>query len=417
MSVRMPISDIILYCAIFASVYVQVFFLMSFFEKKNLLSVYKPLKGDEEDLPSITFLVPCWNEETTIDNTVQSLKDLSYPKDKFFIYLIDDGSKDNTWNVMKGYENDPMVKIFKKENGGKHTALNFALPSVTTDLVASFDADTTINQDALYRIIPYFIEDKNLSAVGGSVLIKSPKTIAQKAQSIEYQMFSFTKKVLGLLGGVLVVPGAFSVFRPKPLLEVGGWQLGHNLEDLELTYRLQVKGYKVEHCHNAIAFTTGPKTVKKLFKQRLRWGYGFLNNTFDYRFAFLNKKFGNFGIFTLPMSLMSYIIIMSVFAVTWYHIILFLYDQFLVLSLVGLEGFHISAYSWFYTNTKAIVFLTLLTFIFFIVNIMIGRTISNIKRKGLINIFYFFVLYSLIVPFWVIKSVWNAINQARPAWR
>jgi cellulose synthase/poly-beta-1,6-N-acetylglucosamine synthase-like glycosyltransferase len=140
---------------------------MSFFEKKNLLGAYKPLKGDEKELPSITFLVPCWNEESTIDNTVQSLKDLSYPKDKLFIYLIDDGSKDNTWNVMKGYENDPMVKIFKKENGGKHTALNFALPHVTTDLVASFDADTTINKDALYKIVPYFIEKKDLPLMVG----------------------------------------------------------------------------------------------------------------------------------------------------------------------------------------------------------------------------------------------------------
>jgi len=415
----MSIVDIILYTTIFISVYVQVLFLMSFFEKKKELSIYDLGNNiDLENLPEVTFLVPCWNEEKSVVRTINSIKNLIYPANKIFIHMIDDGSIDNTWEELNKFSNDPQVIIFKKINGGKFTALNYSLNDVKTKYVSSFDADTTINQDALIKIVSYFLKDDNISAVGGSILIKSPKTMAQKAQSIEYQMFSFSKKVLALLGGPLVVPGAFSMFKTKDLIKVGGWRDGHGLEDLELTYRMQVNGYKVEHSHDSIAFTTGPKTIRKLFIQRLRWGYGFLKNTEDYKTAIFNKKFGNFGIFTLPMSLVSYFVIVTVFGISWYHIFLFLYDKFVIFKLLGVKAlFGNVSFDLFYFNTKAMVFLSILTIIFFAITIIMGRKISKVKEKNIGHVFYFFLLYSLIVPFWVIKNIWNAIISKRPAWR
>ena len=412
------LKEIVLYIAIFASVYVQVFFLLIFFENKKFLKKKDKEVFDLSLAKSVTFLVPCWNEEKTIANTIASIKALSYPQDKISIFLINDGSTDNTWQVIQQFIGDNQIKVFNKENGGKHSALNHGLKKVETELVCSIDADTTLNNDSLENIVSFFVKDSNIDAVGGNVLIKKPKTIAQKAQSIEYQMFSFTKKMLGFLGGVLVVPGAFSVFKTKSVIKVGGWGVGHNLEDLELTYRLQTKGYKVEHSNNAIAITSGPVSVKALFKQRLRWGYGFLNNTFDYRFAMFNKDFGNFGFFTLPMSLMSYIIIMTVFFISWYNIILFMYDKFLIWKLVGFNAiFTKFSFGFFYLNTKAIVFLSFIAVIFLLSNIMLGRKISNIKDRNFFHVFYFFILYSLLVPLWVAKSIWNALSKARPAWR
>lgn len=413
-------KDIVLYVAIFASVYVQVFFLLIFLENKKFLEKKKENKNiiNSSLYKTITLLVPCWNEEKTIANTVRSIKSLSYPQDKIFIFLINDGSSDRSWEVMQEFINDPYVRLFNKENGGKYSALNYGLKYVNTELVCSIDADTDLKNDALEKIVSFFIKRPEVDAVGGNVLIKKPKTIAQKAQSIEYQMFSFTKKMLAFLGGVLVVPGAFSVFKTKVINEVGGWGAGHNLEDLELTYRLQTKGYKVEHSNEATAITSGPVSVKKLFKQRLRWGYGFLNNTYDYRFAFFKKKFGNFGFFTLPMSLMSYVIIMVIFFISWYNIALFLYNKFLIWKLIGFGAlFTKLSISSFYINTKAIVFLSIIAIAFLIINIILGRKISNVKEKNITHIFYFFVLYSLIVPFWVLKSILNTINKARPSWR
>lgn len=416
----LSVKDAILYLAVFASVYVQIFYLIVFFEnRKKLNSKSAPHTPQTAEPKAMTILVPCWNEEQTVDATVASIRSLDYPQDKLHIFLIDDGSTDNTWKAIQTYKDAPHIKIFTKENGGKHSALNFGLQYVETELVCSIDADTVLKQDALEKIVAYFETNKKVAAVGGSVLIRSPKTFAQKAQSMEYQMFSYNKKMLAFLDGAMVAPGAFSVYLTTALKKVGGWKTGHNLEDLELTYRLHAEGYSVEHAHQAIALTAGPTTVRKLFRQRLRWGYGFLKNSYDYRHLFLNKQYGNFGLFTMPMSLASYFIITSIFFVSWYNIILMLYDKFLIVKLIGVSAlFEKFSFDFFYVNTKAIVFLGVVTFLFLLTNIFLGRFISNIKEKSRLSHFvYFYILYGFIAPFWILRSVWNSIRSARPAWR
>lgn len=411
-------KDIILYIVVFASAYMQVFFLLVFLENRNSLEIKKRKRFDYSLSKTITFLVPFWNEEKTIINTVLSLKSLSYPQDKISIFLINDGSTDNSWEVVQKFANDNQIKLFNKENGGKHTALNYGLSFVESELVCCIDADTTLNQDALENAVSFFIEDSSMAAVGGNILIRNPQSIAQKAQSIEYQMYSFTKKMLAFMGGVMVSPGAFSVFRKDALKEIGGWSSGHYLEDMELTYRLHTKGYKIEHSNSAMAITSGPLSLRGLFKQRLRWGYGFIRNTFDYRFAMFNKKFGNFGFFTLPTSLISYITILSVFFITWYNMISFLYDKFLIFKLVGFHAiFKKVSFNLFYIDTKAIAFLSLLTFLFLVLNFILGKKFSSVKEINFVNLFYFFVVYSILVPLWVLKSIFNALIKTRPSWR
>ena len=413
----MPALDIVIYIAAFLAVYMQVFLFVTFIQKRKFVDNGNG-EVDLNLLPAITFLVPCWNEEKKLDTTILSLRKIDYPKEKFFIIIIDDGSIDGTWKEMQKYKNDSQIQIFTQKNSGKYEALNNGLRHASTNLVASIDADTIIKEDALLKAMQYFIKDKDLASLGCSVLIKSPKTFIQKAQSIEYQMFSFSKKVLDLLNGVLVVPGAFSIFKKPVLLSIGGWKAGNGMEDLELTYRLQVNGYKIAHCHNAIAFTSGPKTLKTLFKQRLRWAYGFLRTTYDYRSAIFNRKFGNFGFYTLPTALISYIVILTIFSISWYRIFNFIYDKILAYRLIGFNAFVGDfSFSWFFVNTKAIVFITIVTTVFLILNIFLGRYISQVKDKKFGYLIYFFVIYSVILPFWVLRSVFNAFLSNKPSWR
>ena len=417
-----PMSNavsILFYILVFCALYSQVFFLFSFIEKrKNIKSKDNALTDDE--LPAITCIVPCWNEERTVARTIRSLRAVEYPREKLHLIFVDDGSTDRTWNVLSRYKTMPNVTILRKENGGKHTALNFALPYVTTPLVSSFDADTLIAPDALRKIAAYFSKDSGLSAVGGTVLIDNPKTITQKAQNIEYQMFAYSKKVLGLLGGVLVVPGAFSVFKTEALALVGGYKRGHNLEDLELTYRLQVKGHKVDHAHDAVVYTKGPDSILGLFKQRLRWSYGFINNTLDYRYTIFNRKFGNFGIFTVPMSAFAYVIILAIFFMTWYRIFEFLIQKFVALKLVGAPSVagSLFAFDWFFVNTEALVFLSAAMYGFIFLSIYLGRRLSKVSTtRSYAHVFWFLVLYSAVVPFWIIKSLYSTARSTRPSWR
>lgn len=409
------ITTIIFYILVFLAIYLQVFLLTVFFEKRDQI---KEVKKEPTKYPGVTFLIPCFNEEGTIDGTIQSVLSLDYPENKLKIIAIDDGSSDSTWQILQKYKDHENIKIITKENGGKHTALNLALLHVDTPLVVSFDADTKILKDAVKKAVVYFENDEELMALGGAVLISKPKTFVQKAQSIEYQMFSFSKKMLGLLGGVLVVPGAFSMFRVEAFEKAGGYKDAHKLEDLELTFRMQVAGLKVDHSHDAFVYTKGPDTAKALFKQRLRWGYGFINNMFDYRHAIFNKKYGNFGFFTLPMGIISYMVILNVFFITWYHIVRFFIEKSIEVKTLGLGTLvPNSFFDWFFVNTEATAFLTLFMYGSIFLAIYLGGRVSKVEKTSFVNMACFMVVYSFLVPLWVIKAIYNTLLGKKVAWR
>lgn len=411
--------DYIYTSLLFIAIYIQVFFLILFFEHKDIFG--KSTDEEEvfniEDYLSVTFLIPCWNEEETVKKTIESVLSLEYPKHKFHIIAIDDGSKDNTWNILQEYKNHPQVTILTKENGGKHSALNYGLTFVKTELVASFDADTEIAPNALMKAIPLFMKDSALMALGGTVLIAEPKTFVQKAQQIEYEIFSFTKKMLGLLQGVFVVPGAFSIFRKEVFDIVGGYRNAHNLEDIELTMRMHTHGLKIDHAHNAIVKTKGPETVKGLYKQRLRWSHGFIMNMIDYRRLLFNKTYKNLGMFTLPMTVFTYIILLFVFGYSMYKVVLAIYDTLLKMYLVGFSDFTWPQFDVFFLNTKIYAIMAIFVYLTLIISYIIGRHISEIKKHNFWNMPYFIVIYSFLAPFWVIKSIYSWLTAKRVNWR
>jgi cellulose synthase/poly-beta-1,6-N-acetylglucosamine synthase-like glycosyltransferase len=401
---------------LFWAIYFQVFFLVVFFEKRDKIHENDIVYRDNL-YPSISFLIPCWNEENTLLGTIQSILASDYPKDKLKIIAIDDGSTDKTWERLSELAGHPQITILKKENGGKHTALNLALKQVKTDLVASFDADTKIDPQALKNAVSYFIKDNTLMALGGAVLIDNPQTIVQKAQSVEYQMFSFSKKILGFIGGVFVVPGAFSIFRTKVFKKIGGYKKAYNLEDVELTMRLQEAGMKVDHCHTAFVSTKGPDSLKKLFKQRLRWSYGFILNVRDYYKLILNKKYGNFGLFTLPMNIFAPIIILFVFFLGVYRLVLFISQKIVEINLVGFNSINLFNWDMFFTNTQPTNLLAISMYVFIILSIYLGKRISKVKTLNLSHIFYFMIIYSILPPLWILKSIYNTATAKAISWR
>lgn len=408
--------DILYTSLLFIAIYIQVFFLLVFFENVGEVKEEEKEIGDN-DYPSVTFLIPCWNEQDSVINTVNSVLALDYPKDKFHVIAIDDGSTDKTLERLQEFVDHNQVQILTKDNGGKHSALNHALTFLKTELVVSFDADTKINTDAMKKAAMYFIKDPSLMALGGTVLIDKPKTIAQKAQEIEYEVFSFTKKMLGKADAVFVVPGAFSVFRREVFDIVGGYNNAHNLEDIELTIRMQKAGLKVRHAHDAIVWTKGPDTIKKLYKQRLRWSYGFIMNMLDYKAMLFNRKYKNFGIFTLPMTIFTYVILIFVFSYSVYKVLLSIIESIYKIYLVGIGQLEWPTFDTFFINTKIYVIMAMFLYISFILQYIFGRNISKISKKNFWNIPYFLIMFSFLAPVWVIKSIYNSVVKKKVLWR
>jgi len=411
------IFDVIFYILVFFSVFVQVFFLVTFLEDRRKI-VVRTGKISLAHYPAVTITVPCWNEEKTIRATVRSLLNMNYPQDKLKIFLVDDGSTDGTRNIIQEFAEYPNIKIFYKENGGKYTVLNLGLLHMDTEFFGCLDADSFADPEALVRIMSYFEKDPSIMAVAPSVVVSNLKTFIQSAQKAEYHMGVYFKKMLGFLGAINVTPGPLTIFRRKVFDDLGPYRHGHNTEDMEIAYRMQKNHYKIEHCNDAFVYTITPTTVRKLYKQRLRWIYGFINNTIDYRSVFFRKKYGNFSLFTLPTGVVTIMTVSYLFVRIIYSFGSFLSSKILEFQTIGWrfapKGINID---FFFINTRSSIFLLIFVYSLIIFAIIFGRRMAEGKWVLSLNMVYFFVIFRLLAPLWLLKAIYNTIVARKPNWR
>lgn len=411
------ISVSIFYILVFLSVYVQVFFFVTFLENRKRI-ITRNGKIKLKSYPTVTIAVPCWNEEKTVEKTVRSLMKLNYPKDKIKLFLVNDGSTDGTLSVINSFKKYPNIKVFDKENGGKFTALNLALANTESEFFGCLDADSFADSESLIRIMSYFENDKEIMAVAPSVVVDNPKNFIQKAQKAEYNMGVYYKKMLSFLGAINVTPGPLTIFRKKVFDDLGNYRLAHNTEDMEIAYRMQKNHYKIEHCNDAYVYTNAPIATKKLYRQRLRWIYGFINNTIDYRSVLFKKKYGNFAVFTLPMGIISILSVSYLFAKIVYNFFNFIYTKLVQFKLIGFS-FKSSSFTFdpFFINTQSFIFLIILVYCLVIFAILFGSKMTKDKKIFSLNTLYFFPVFGFIAPFWLLKAVFNTIINRKPSWR
>jgi cellulose synthase/poly-beta-1,6-N-acetylglucosamine synthase-like glycosyltransferase len=410
------ISSIILYILSFLSVYIQVVFLLTFLEKRREI---KRRTGpiDLVTYPKVTIIVPCWNEETTIQGTVESLLALDYPKELLKIFLIDDGSTDGTWKIMQSFVGVPQIEVFQKENGGKHTAVNLGLSMAESPFVGCLDSDSFVDSQALKRIMTYFERDASVMAVCPSILVHKPKGLMQVIQRVEYDWAVFRKKILGILGANYVTPGPFSIYKKEVFERLGYFRKAHNTEDMEIAFRMQKHHFKIDQCEDAFVYTKVPNTVKKLYKQRLRWIYGFIMNAWDYRKILFRPKFGSFSMFSVPAG------VISILAVP-YLLSFFIFNTAIAaqksVEQISMTGFHFGFghFDPFFVSTAGQTFIVVILYIFLFVSISIGRKMVTGKHGIDYYTIPFMIIFNIIAPFWILKALYNSIFVRKGvAWR
>jgi len=354
------ISNLITYIFLFASVNFEVFLLITYFENRLGIKAENALIAlGIKKYPTVTIIVPCWNEEKTVSKTVNSLLNLDYPKSKLQIMIVDDGSTDKTWERVQKFKNNPQIVLHTKENGGKFTALNYGLSKLKTDLVGCLDADSYVHKDALKQIIPYFL-DRETMAVAPSIKLWQPKTILQLLQRVEYGFGIFTRKMFHFMQAVYITPGPFSIFRREVFDKLGGYKHAHNTEDIEIALRMQKNGYKIAHAHNAFVYTVPPPTFRTLLKQRVRWSHGFMKNANDYRDMFFQKKYGNLGLLILPMAVISVVSVLFVSSVAIFNLIKTAFNEYVKIQTVGFNlNWNSFNFDWFYVNTEILALILL----------------------------------------------------------
>lgn len=408
------IPNLIMYTFLFCSLYFEVFLLITYIEKRKIIKT-EYLKMTGTNWPSTTIIVPCFNESFTAVATINSILNLDYPKDKLKIMVVDDGSTDNTLKTLEIFKENPQVQIHHKENGGKYTALNFGIENSKSDLIGCLDADSFVDKDALKNMMPYF-ENEKIMAVVPAIKVSEPKNLLQKIQRIEYGWGIFVRKVLSHLNALHVTPGPFTIFRRKIFENIGQYKHAYQTEDLEMALRMQKHNYKIANSHRSYVFTVTPNTLKTLYKQRLRWAYGFLKNIVDYKNLFFKKKYGNVGFLILPfatISIFSALYFTTNFLISIINIII---KQIVKINMVGISFSQIN-FDWFYLNTSLISIISIVILLTTIILILISGMLSEGKLKIKPEFFYFIFLYPIIAPLWLGGAVFNIIFSKTMTWR
>src|SRR5579885_3019371 len=252
--------------------------------------------------PLVTIHVPAYNEGEVISRTLESLMNLKYENKE--IIVIDDGSTDLTSIIASWYKRLG-VKVLRKPNGGKASALNYGLLFARGEIVITIDSDSMVEREAIDRIVR-IMGDEKVAAVAGNIRVLNSKSTITRIQELEYMMgINVVRRAFALYGSVMVVPGAFGAFRRNETIQAGGYDTDTLTEDFDLTIKLLKTGLQVGSSSTGLGFTEVPSTWKVLYKQRLRWSTGTYQTIFKHRDAIWNRRYGLLHSLVFPMILLS----------------------------------------------------------------------------------------------------------------
>ncbi|MBT3787831.1 MAG: glycosyltransferase family 2 protein [Alphaproteobacteria bacterium] len=287
----------------------------------------------------ISLFAPAYNEEANIVESVHSLLALHYPH--FEVIVINDGSTDGTLETLiDAFELVPVERSFElsvshkpvrqiyassrnrklvvidKENGGKSDALNAGINVSRYPLFCAMDADSLLETDALLRVVQPFVDDPSVVAVGGTVRIVNgctvraghitkvalPKKILPLFQTMEYlRAYLMARLAWSYLDALLLISGAFGIFKRQTAISVGGYSHGTVGEDMEILVKIHRKlheegtKYRIAFVPEPVCWTEAPETLGVLYRQRTRWQRGSLETFFKHRKMLLNPRYGNVG--------------------------------------------------------------------------------------------------------------------------
>ncbi len=250
--------------------------------------------------PSVSVLVPAWNEEVGILKTIQSILNTHY--EDLELIVINDGSTDRTHELVSAFiqrhntytqdiANSARIKYLNLKNGGKAKALNEGLKQTSGEFVMTIDADSIMDRNAITKMLKRF-GNKKVGAVAGNVIVGNRKKSIALLQQLEYLYGFFFKRADSLFGAVYIIGGAAAAYRKSTLDAVGGFDDKIITEDIEMSTRILAHGFETRYAADSVIYTEGPSEWKCLCQQRLRWKYGRLLTFIKHRALFFNRKLG-----------------------------------------------------------------------------------------------------------------------------
>jgi len=293
----------------------------------------------------VSVIVPTYNEELGVIESVRSLLSLRYPV--FEVIVVNDGSTDTTLaKLIEAFDLRPSKSVFRKSletkpvrciyrstvhpkllvvdkvNGKKADAMNAGLNVSRYPLFCAVDSDSVLEKDALLKVVRPFLEDPVRTIGAGGIIrlsngcdvregqvvrIGIPKNWIVRFQILEYlRAFLGGRLGMSMLGSTLIISGAFGIFRKDIAMACGGYQTASITEDMDLCVRMQKhmheqkKPYRIHFIPDPICWTEAPESLRVLARQRSRWHRGLVETLVRYRRMFLNPRYGVAGMFAMP---------------------------------------------------------------------------------------------------------------------
>ncbi len=416
----MIVNYILIIMLLFAYTYMSIFLLAYFMniKKKDPMSKNKP---------SVSVLIPAYNEEKSVAETLKHVIEMkkSYGKN-FEIIFIDNNSKDNTLKIAKQFEKAySFIRVIQEtKKQGKSFALNTGIKEAKNDIIVTIDADSYPKKDSLNYMVGY-LDNPKYGAVATKLKVKNPKTFIEKFQNIEYFYSNFFALSLEFLDSVFIARGPLSAFRRDVLLKIGGFidpKITQS-EDMEITFRIKQEGYLVAVSKNAMVETNAMPTWKALYKQRMRWNVGTLKTIFLHKNFMFNLKHNIFGLVVFPILAISYIflfIVLYTFINTikanYHTIYAFFWNlsngipiDFTVFNIVFSNPLFFVSFNMFFVLVSIIILLTSYYYAF--------------KESGakLSNSWFSFILYNIVFYIYLfvlnILGIFKFIFRKSVSWR
>ncbi|MFH1801620.1 MAG: glycosyltransferase [archaeon] len=398
---------------IFVSIYFLSLFLLLYSKnKKNLFDFPRTNRKY-----SISVIVPAFNEENTVENTVNSILNIDYPYLKE-ILVVDDGSTDKTWEIIQRLaKENKIVKAFTKKNeGSKAGPLNFALKKVKSDLVVVVDADSYPAKDSFKKMVGFF-DDEKVGAVTCFFVPKNSKTFFEKLQTIEYCIIAFTRKLLDYVDAIYVTPGPTAMYKTSYLKKIGGFDMENMTEDIEATWHLAHEGYSRRMCLDTHATTTVPSKFKNWYRQRRRWNIGGLQCISKYKSCFLKK--GMLGFFILPFFVLQLFLGLVGLSIFVYLVTTRILTNYLFTKYSIEVGTPLITMNDFFVTPSFLNYLGIILFVFgglFSILVLSVMKSEILKKQNIFNIFFYLIVYLSIYPFIMISAIYH-FTKKKKKWR
>ena len=339
---------VVAYVAVINTIY---FFLtvMGFFSLRRYHARLSPEQRDalirSPLLPEISVIAPAYNEAVTVRDSVRAMLKLTYPN--LQVIVVNDGSTDDTLRILIEefrlyrsaraslgplahkkirtiYESrDPIrLLVVDKENGGKADSLNAGLNVARSALVAAVDSDSLLEPDSLLQCVKPFLDDPERTLACGGMIrvvngcqvrngrvtrVSTGSSVIALFQSVEYiRAFLGGRVALSFLNSLLIISGAFGVFRRDAVLDSGGFAVKTVGEDMELVVRLHRQwrerkaDYRIRYVPEPVCWTEVPESTKILKRQRNRWQRGTVESISLHKGVVLRPRFGMVGLFAVP---------------------------------------------------------------------------------------------------------------------